>query len=61
MGWTDLTRRKYRRDRLHHSNHTMHAEWTVFEPHMPPLSASMAMRGRCLAGSAVTAGSGSKQ
>ena len=36
MAWTEITRRKYRRDGLRYASDTTDAEWTVIEPHMPP-------------------------
>ena len=35
MAWTEITRRKYRRDGLRYASDTTDAEWTVIEPHMP--------------------------
>lgn len=36
MAWTEITRRKYRRDGLRYASDTTDAEWAVIEPHMPP-------------------------
>ena len=36
MAWTEITRRKYRRDGLRYASDTTDAEWAVSEPHMPP-------------------------
>ena len=38
MAWTDLMRRKQRRDGLHYASDATDAEWTMIEPHMPPPS-----------------------
>ena len=38
MAWTEITRRKYRRDGLRYASDTTDAEWAVIEPHMPPLA-----------------------
>ena len=35
MAWTEITRRKYRRDGLRYASDTTDAEWAVIEPHMP--------------------------
>ena len=35
MTWTEITRRKYRRDGLRYASDTTDAEWAVIEPHMP--------------------------
>ena len=36
VAWTEITRRKYRRDGLRYASDTTDAEWAVIEPHMPP-------------------------
>ena len=36
MAWTEITRRKYRRDGLRYASDTTDAEWAVIAPHMPP-------------------------
>jgi putative transposase len=36
MAWTEITRRKYRRDGLRCASDTTDPEWAVIEPHMPP-------------------------
>lgn len=36
MAWTEITRRKYRRDGLRYASDTTDAEWAIIEPHMPP-------------------------
>ena len=35
MAWTEITRRKYRRDGLRYASDTTDAEWAVIEPFMP--------------------------
>lgn len=39
VAWTEITRRKYRRDGLRYASDTTDAEWAVIEPHMPPSAA----------------------
>jgi transposase len=36
MAWTEITRAKYRRDRLRYASDTTDEEWSVIEPHLPP-------------------------
>jgi len=36
VAWTEITRRKYRRDGLRYASDITDAEWKVLEPHMPP-------------------------
>jgi len=38
MAWTEITRRKYRRDGLRYASHLMDAEWALIEPLLPPAS-----------------------
>ena len=38
MAWTEITRRKYRRDGLRYASHLTDAEWALIEPLMPPAS-----------------------
>ena len=35
VAWTEITRRKYRRDGLRYASDTTDAEWGVIEPFMP--------------------------
>ena len=42
MAWTEITRRKYQRDRLRYASDTTDEEWAVIEPNLPP----PALRGR---------------
>ncbi len=35
MAWTEITRRKYRRDGLRYASHLMDAEWALIEPLLP--------------------------
>jgi len=35
VAWTEITRRKYRRDGLRYASDTTDAEWAVIEPFMP--------------------------
>jgi transposase len=35
VAWTEITRRKYRRDGLRYASDTTDGEWAVIEPHMP--------------------------
>ena len=35
MVWTEITRRKYRRDELRYSSDMTDAEWGVIEPFLP--------------------------
>ncbi|MDB5568697.1 MAG: transposase, partial [Tardiphaga sp.] len=39
MGWTEITRRHYRREGLRYESDTTDAEWFVMEPLLPPASA----------------------
>ncbi len=32
MAWTEITRRKYRRDGLRYASHLTDAEWALIEP-----------------------------
>ncbi len=36
MAWTEITRRKYRRDGLRYASDTTDEEWTVIAPNLPP-------------------------
>lgn len=36
MGWTEITRGKYRRDGQRYASDTTDEEWAVIEPHLPP-------------------------
>ena len=36
MAWTEITRRKYRRDGLRYASDTTDTEWVLIEPYMPP-------------------------
>ena len=36
MGWTEITRAKYRREGQRYASDTTDAEWAVIEPHLPP-------------------------
>jgi transposase len=38
MAWTEITRRKYRRDGLRYASHLTDAEWALIEPLLPPAS-----------------------
>jgi transposase len=38
MPWTEITRRKYRRDELRFASDTTDAEWALLEPLMPKLA-----------------------
>ena len=38
MAWTEITRRKYRRDGLRYASHLMDVEWALIEPLLPPAS-----------------------
>jgi transposase len=38
MAWTEITRRKYRRDGLRYASDLMDAEWALIEPLLPPAS-----------------------
>jgi transposase len=38
MAWTEITRRKYRRDGLRYASDLMDAEWALIEPRLPPAS-----------------------
>ena len=42
LAWTEITRRKYQRDRLRYASDTTDEEWAVIEPNLPP----PALRGR---------------
>ena len=35
VAWTEITRRKYRRDGLRYASDTSDAEWAIIEPHLP--------------------------
>jgi transposase len=48
VAWTEITRRKYRRDGLRYASDTTDAEWAVLEPHMPPPAACGRPRGTSL-------------
>ena len=48
VAWTEITRRKYRRDGLRYASDTTDAEWTVIEPHMPPAAHCGRPRGTSL-------------
>ena len=61
MTWTDVMRRKYRRDGLHYASDATHAEWMVIELQMPPPGTAVAMCAPCLTGSAVIIAGRSKQ
>jgi transposase len=39
VAWTEITRRKYRRDGLRYASDTTDAEWALIEPYMPPPAA----------------------
>jgi hypothetical protein len=34
MAWTEITRRKYRRDGLRYASDTTDKEWALIEPHL---------------------------
>jgi len=36
MAWTEITRRKYRREGMRYASDTTDAEWAIIEPHLPP-------------------------
>jgi transposase len=38
MAWTEITRRKYRRDELRYANDLMESEWALIAPLLPPAS-----------------------
>src|ERR1039457_53944 len=38
MAWTEITRRKYRRDGLRYAGHLTDAKWARIEPLLPPAS-----------------------
>jgi transposase len=38
MAWTEITRRKYRRDGLRYASNLTDAEWALIEPLLPPAS-----------------------
>ena len=38
MAWTEITRRKYRRDGLRYASDTTDAEWAMIQPLLPPAS-----------------------
>lgn len=38
MGWTEITRRQYRRDELRYASDVTDAEWALIEPLLPPAS-----------------------
>jgi hypothetical protein len=38
MAWTEITRRKYRRDGLRYASDLMDAEWVLIEALLPPAS-----------------------
>jgi transposase len=48
VAWTEITRRKYRRNGLRYASDTTDAEWAVIEPHMPRPARSGRPRGTSL-------------
>jgi transposase len=48
VAWTEITRRKYRRDGLRYASDTTNAEWAVIEPHLPSPAACGRPRARNL-------------
>ena len=41
MPWSEITRRKYRREGLRYASSMTDAEWSLIEPFMPEASASV--------------------
>ena len=39
MAWTEITRRKYRREGLRYASDFTDAEWALIDPLLPPASA----------------------
>lgn len=48
MAWTEITRRKYRRDGLRYASHLTDAEWALIEPLAPPPARLGRKRKTCL-------------
>ena len=46
MSWTEITRMKYRRDGLRYASDTTDEEWTLIEPHSPPVFPEGSIRPR---------------